>query len=222
MIRSFHMLTGSTSGAQSGGAQSSEPLWLVTLTDLVGLMLAFFVMMFSMGTVEEGRWQRVAGAMSNGPVEATAGGQSPPRADVNAAPQPIVAGRNLDYLAALLEQRLAAAAMKDSAKIEREEGRIAIRIDPTAQAEVEKTISDLAAILRPLPNSIAVESEAASGAADPAVLSEHWLAALARSVEAARLLAAAGYGRSAEVLVRVGADGRDSAIRIVVRESVEN
>jgi len=53
--------------APEGPARATRPgasTWLITFTDLAALMLALFVMLFSMSTMDEAKWRRVAAALS--------------------------------------------------------------------------------------------------------------------------------------------------------------
>jgi len=45
-------------------SQRSSQAWLVTFTDLVALMLTFFVMLFAMSKVEQRKWQNLTDALA--------------------------------------------------------------------------------------------------------------------------------------------------------------
>ena len=53
----------STVGNMDG--QNSRPLWLLTFIDLISLLLAFFIMMFSMSTIKVGAWDVFKGSLDN-------------------------------------------------------------------------------------------------------------------------------------------------------------
>ena len=46
------------------GGQRSSQAWLVTFTDLVALMLTFFVMLFAMSKIEHRQWQNLTDALA--------------------------------------------------------------------------------------------------------------------------------------------------------------
>lgn len=46
-------------------AQNSRPLWLLTFIDLISLLLAFFIMMFSMSTIKTSAWDVFKGSLDN-------------------------------------------------------------------------------------------------------------------------------------------------------------
>ena len=45
--------------------QNSKPLWLLTFIDLISLLLAFFIMMFSMSTIKMSTWDVFKGSLDN-------------------------------------------------------------------------------------------------------------------------------------------------------------
>lgn len=45
--------------------QNSRPLWLLTFIDLISLLLAFFIMMFSMSTIKISAWDIFKGSLDN-------------------------------------------------------------------------------------------------------------------------------------------------------------
>ncbi len=47
------------------GSQNSRPLWLLTFIDLISLLLAFFIMMFSMSTIKVSAWDVFKGSLDN-------------------------------------------------------------------------------------------------------------------------------------------------------------
>ena len=90
--------------------QDKAPLigkgWLYTFTDLVSLMLAFFVLLFSMSTVVLEEWEAVTDALSKSlkpPVEAI---ESREGADKSVSGGESVKSINLDYLSAIIESKM--------------------------------------------------------------------------------------------------------------------
>ena len=45
--------------------QNSRPVWLLTFIDLISLLLAFFIMMFSMSTIKVSAWDVFKGSLDN-------------------------------------------------------------------------------------------------------------------------------------------------------------
>lgn len=46
-------------------AGKNAPLWLITFTDVMALMLTFFVLLYSMSAVEEDKWEDISSALSS-------------------------------------------------------------------------------------------------------------------------------------------------------------
>ena len=73
-----------TSDAQ--GAEARKTIWLVSFTDLMSLLLAFFVLMFSMSEPQVQRWARMAQGLSARSTAAAPSDVAPvPSAAFNAA-----------------------------------------------------------------------------------------------------------------------------------------
>ena len=199
-----------------GGAMNSAPalgqrMWLITFTDLVSLMLAFFVMMFAMsgGTVE--LWDAAGQSLSR-TLDPSRSPPPPPPPPAAARNVPMVArapALDLDYLAALfrrvrqnspelLQARLAR--VPDGLILVLGPGDVftedifdgeGIRLSPAAA----KTLSAVGVILGNFSNRIGVRVRA-----DPAVMPGAgypfaWEIALVRAAAVANALRAAGYDR---------------------------
>src|SRR3972149_6453958 len=85
-----------------------DPVWLITFADLVGLMLAFFVMMFAMSGMDGAKGRGGANGLSRSLDPVVAIEDEGPRADRNLDEVAVEPGSDLDYLAALLARELAA------------------------------------------------------------------------------------------------------------------
>ena len=44
---------------------AGSPAWMSTFSDLMNLLLCFFVMLFSMSSIDANKWDEMAAAMSN-------------------------------------------------------------------------------------------------------------------------------------------------------------
>lgn len=55
---------GGFSSGQEMKEESAVPLWLITFTDVMALMLTFFVLLYSMAVPEESKWTEVTAAMN--------------------------------------------------------------------------------------------------------------------------------------------------------------
>lgn len=182
-------------------------VWLITFADLVALLLAFFVMLFAMSKVDFRKWQNLTDALARGLNAVRQESAVAPlhSLDVNVAE--LTAGQDLDYLAGILRQQLAAGPSFAQAEITRYADRLVISVPAAAFADGAKTgpgrgggaLFHIAGVLRQLRNRIEVVAYAdAEETADGELT--HWELALSRGRAAAAKLRAAGYER--DVIVR--------------------
>jgi len=176
--------------------------WIVTFTDLVSLMLTFFVMLFAMSNVKVDRWEAMTDALSrtlspnNGAVPATA------TAKFNVATVVRKAAINLDYLAGVLQETVVADQLLSQSRIVRLEDRLIIALPgdllfQPGKAELSARARDalfsLGGVLRNLGNEIGV-----NGHTDPvppvdSIYPSNWELSLARALSVAEALRHAGY-----------------------------
>ena len=48
-----------------GGIRNAVPLWLITFTDIMALMLTFFVLLYAMSVPQEEKWEEISTALSS-------------------------------------------------------------------------------------------------------------------------------------------------------------
>lgn len=110
-------------------AASRRTLWLVSLTDLVSLLLAFFVLMVAMGRPDEARWREIAHGISARSTAPTPSDTAPDvRAPFNAATLETQAAINLDYLGALLASQVREQPDLKGIAVWREDDRVVIAL----------------------------------------------------------------------------------------------
>lgn len=218
---------------RTGEDPGNRVIWLISFTDLMSLMLAFFVLLYSMNEPEIERWQGLARALSAGPSTATAPSDEPaqPRAAFNIALGEHQRAMNLDYLGALLRSQTAANAELAEVRVVREDDRVVIIIPgdglfaPDGRAfspHGQRAVHLLAAVIARIGNRIEVVGHAeGERRGDPAV----WERSLTRAVAVSAALREMGYKR--ELVARaVFATGEDVAgngrprVDIVVRDEI--
>lgn len=89
------------------GATASGPVWLVTFVDLISLLLAFFVMMFSMSSLSYPDWRAFTAAMSKAEVKTSADTTQVAPTAVSAEADRPGHGVNVRYLRRILESGMA-------------------------------------------------------------------------------------------------------------------
>lgn len=178
--------------------------WLITFTDLAALMLALFVMLFSMSTMDEAKWRRVAAALSPDGHRLSEGAAPAASAARNIAAAETAPGRDLDYLAALLARQMAAEPRLAEAILHRGGDRIVISLpegllfapdSATPHARSAAPLFTLAGLLRNLPNRIEVEGHTDPDPPNAARYASNWDLSLRRALAVRSALERAGYSR---------------------------
>lgn len=191
--------------------ESGTAAWMVTFADLVVLMLTFFVLLFSMTTMKTETWQAVSRAFSRTlqtdvtqPVNEESMAHNISRADVPLA-------TNLTYLAAVLEETLAADPLLARARIAHDGDRLRLALPAevlfggagAAFSEAgEASLASLAGKLANLHNAVAVAGHAAPGEGRNGAggFTSEWELSMARAAAVANALTQAGYRSPVTVL----------------------
>ncbi len=184
--------------------RSANQAWMVTFTDLVALMLAFFVLLFAMSQVEQRKWQGLVDSLYSDFNALKSVETMEPALEYHPADEAVVPGADLDYLAPVLRQQIAAQASLTRAKIHRLPDRLVVSLP--AELLYRANLASLApgarevgfalgGVLRNLDNRIEVEAlvrgpdRARGRRAD-------WQLALARAALFTGMLTRAGYRRA--------------------------
>jgi chemotaxis protein MotB len=196
----------------SGTVRPQRTLWLITFVDLVMLLLAFFVLLFSMSTFDRDRFTAVARSY----VEAFQGlgAREVPVGPIRVPAAVRLPGDNLAYLEAVLRNQFA-----------RDPRLGAIQFRMTAQylildVPAQMVAADLASFddetlrrffalggaLSNVPNRIAIVASVA-----PSEGTEGWSLAAAHARHAQSALRAAGYGRATVAYAQGAPAGQSEA-----------
>ncbi len=178
--------------------------WMVTFTDLVALLLTFFVMLFAMSNVKLDNWEEMTDALSRSFNPARDQPVSTPTAQHNIATILRSRAINLDYLAVVLEEALETDPLMSQGKVFLLEDRMVVVLpgklffeagEVVMKAEAGKSLLNLGGILRNVNNTITVNGH---GAKPPSAGEEYksgWDFSLARAVSVANALKQAGYSK---------------------------
>jgi chemotaxis protein MotB len=194
-----------------------NPLWLVGFTDLTTLLLAYFILLYSMSQPREAPWQaaseslrmRFSGEESMTPVMGNPGNQDAKKTWQSADSAP---GLDLHYLYSLLQGQIAKRpALKDVVLIQ-EARTITISLpaaitfrpaDDYLSAQGETIVQQLAPILMRLPNTVMIVGHAdANMVNSDGRFGSNWHLSLARANAVADALKMAGYRQNLEVIGR--------------------
>ena len=179
-----------------------ELSWMIIFTDLVSLMLTFFVLLFSMSAVEVEAWGKAVTALSQSfkPSERTA--QSEMASSFNISTLSMRRAINLDYLTSVLNKAMASDELLKNSQLMRLEDRLVIGLpgDRLFQAgnavlskDANKALSNLGGVLRNIGNQIGT-----NGHTDPTPLTgsqytSNWELSMGRATAVANALKRFGY-----------------------------
>ncbi|MEO0392634.1 MAG: flagellar motor protein MotB [Pseudomonadota bacterium] len=188
------------SSAQQGGS----PAWMVTFTDLVCLMLTFFVMLFAMSVPDEDTWKQIISALtqSDQPVIDVPDQPTRPDAERNITVIDIPEAASLDYLSNLLQEKLDEAENAPNVLINRTAEGLIISLPGDASFEASSAeltdagraaVQPIAQLLGGIENQVRL-----FGHADPTPLRNgtypsNWELSLARAITVGRFLRSSGY-----------------------------
>lgn len=180
----------------------AAPIWLVSFADLVGLLLAFFVLIFSMSSIEPARLQEMGGGIDLGrdPIPGATGATA--ASDSNAPQAEVEIGQDLGYLGALLREQLQREPLLARTLVHRDGERIVLSLPAellfapngaTPTPEGERALFALVSVLRNLPNRVEIEGHADPNQPDPASFASNWELSLSRAFAVATELEQSGY-----------------------------
>jgi chemotaxis protein MotB len=196
-------------------ARAVSGAWMVTFTDLVALMLTFFVLLFSMSVVEQYKWQNLVRSLAGQLDSIQAHDKVKPAVAFQIAqdlPQP---GTDLNYLAPVIEQQLAAEPALARGAVRLQAGQVVLSLpagtffDTGSRAlapRANAAVYALSRLLQTLGNRVEIHGHEPGGATDgPA-----WDLSLARAAALADAVRERGY-RSAIVARGYGSLRQDEA-----------
>ena len=188
--------------------EPSRKLWVITMADLSCVLLAFFVMIFSMSSISREKWQEFASALSQRRTVTDAPVTTQPTAQYNITAVFRKRAINLDYLHAVLHDTLAADPHFKTARLELLEDRLVISLpgdilfapaSADLSAKAETALFALGGVLSNLTNPVAVV-----GHSDPTppvdTFGSTWELTIGRAAAVANALKRTGYRRDVTVL----------------------
>ncbi len=200
-------------------APAQNKAWMITFTDLVSLMLTFFVMLFAMSNVKVDKWDSMIDALSHSLNASRTKAVAASSAEYNIATIVRKQAINLDYLAGVLEKTVAEDEVLAHSRIMRLEDRLVIALPgdllfTPARADLSEkaraAVFILGGVLRNIGNQIGI-----NGHTDPVLVTggaytSNLELSLARAAAVANALRRSGY---AEDIVAYGfADSRFSQL----------
>ncbi len=193
----------------------SRNAWMLTFTDLVSLMLTFFVLLFSMSHLEIEKWRAVSDSLARSLDVAPRGSPAAEPGTYAIAMTSPRRALNLDYLSSILKKSIAGDALGKRVRIRRDAERLLIGLPAdlafaVGEAELSdsarQVIGALASVLRSINNRVATE-----GHADPSPMrgtrfASNWQLSLMRAESVAAALGATDVDR--DIIARGFGDSR--------------
>lgn len=189
--------------------------WMLTFADLLSLIITFFVMLFSMTTIEEQEWEHIVRSLSQRlRLEQTAE-ITPPAAELSIEKEEVKKAVELPYLHGILLQKLAESDVAKTATVELRDDRVMISFagqeafqkgSIAMQPSMEQGLAQVAQFIRHIGNRVEI-----NGNADPTPLQgkaypSNWELSLDRARVVGDYLKAQGYPYPIRVYGR-GASG---------------
>ncbi|MGB0748407.1 MAG: OmpA/MotB family protein [Magnetospiraceae bacterium] len=182
--------------------KSNGKAWLVTFTDLVSLLLTFFVMLFAMSTVQLDRWQPIVEGLTRSETPTEQQVVTPPRTEYNISTNFRRRAMALEYLEAVLAQKQREDPVLGQSTMELAEDRLIISLPGDLLFEpgsallseaADEALFTLGTVLRNLENPVAVAGHTARGTPGGDRYASNWELSLGRAVSVANALRANGF-----------------------------
>lgn len=205
--------------------------WLVSYSDFITLLFAFFVVMYSVSQVNEQKYQQLSETLSE---TFAAEGRTEQKESQNA--RPVSRAADLKKLAAELSEVLAELIKDNKVTVEGNEQWVEIDVnanlifssgsaDPSREAE--QVFTDVAEVLSDYDNRISVAGHTDNVPINNVEFQDNWALSAARSVSVVNLLArhgvaqnrlsAVGYGEHQPVADNTSEEGKARNRRVVLR-----
>lgn len=177
--------------------------WMLTFADLLSLILAFFVLLFSMTSVKKPEFQLITQSLSQrlNPVpEVESAG---PNAEIAIEKEEVQVGRDIGYLNQIVSEKIEnTPELKNRLLVQNLEDRLVLSItgeqsfisgSTTMTPQLEKLLLLLSDILRTLNNRIEIHGNADNSPTSGKTFPSNWELSLTRALAVADMLRENGY-----------------------------
>ena len=214
------------------------PQWMLTIADLFSLILTFFVLLYSMSSLQQARWEIISDSLqeASSNVNEPSTSYTPTRKMLTVEQITVGHARNLDYLWSVMDGRFKELASLEGVSIIRERDSITISLasrdlfSGSGTATTPKSAAALESItqfLNTIDNAVIVEGYSRLPAMAGTGYPSNWELSLARAGIVAEKLRNAGYRNGIEVYgkgeaMKKNRNQTSDHIDIVVRENLAN
>ena len=186
--------------AESNSVQNSR--WLITFTDLIALLLAFFVMLFSMSAVEPEPWEDMTNSLTARLNPDFGWDSLAALTDLDATSTPADNAADLDYLQAVITDKIRNVPLLSQALLTKRSDRLIISLqadslfEPGAASLDEEARAALFALgdtLRHISNRVDVNGHTDPNPIRRGKYASNWELSVHRALAVATALASAGF-----------------------------
>lgn len=189
------------------GRRNNPNAWMVTFTDLVALMLTFFVMIFAMSTVKTEKWQSLTDSLRQNLSSVLEQRPAAPTVSLDMPAREVTPGADLDYVEKLVRGQLDTVLPAEAVRIRHAADRLFVSLpsdllfasgDDDLRQDAADAVFALGGVLENLPNRVGV-----AGHADPRKPARgapsNWELSLRRARSVAAGLEDSGYAGAMNV-----------------------
>ena len=178
--------------------------WMLSFGDLVSLMLVFFVMLFAMSTLEQEEFDAIVSALAQQFNPAAEVSRAKPAIDHDIPKISVPKGKNLDYVRALVAEKMEENAILSKITIHQLHDRLVISLptDTLFVAGTSEIYDDakeavflLGDLLRYLGNRLDVNGHTDPDPISTAAFPSNWELSLSRAIAVGNELRRSGYNR---------------------------
>mgnify|MGYP001010063552 CR=1 FL=1 len=182
--------------------RSRSDAWILIFSDLVSLMLTFFVLLFAMSNIKVDKWESITDSLSQSLSKTSSNKVVAATAQFNIASIFRKRAINLDYLSALLGDVIPRDPLLAKGKLISLEDRLIITLpgdilfaggESKLNEKVREALFSLGGVLRNIGNEIGVNSHTAPGKVQGTDYKTNWELSLARAIAVANELRRSGY-----------------------------
>lgn len=182
--------------------KKSSGAWMVTFTDLVSLMLTFFVMLFSMATVQIDKWDAITDSLSTTLNPKKTESVATATADYNISTVFRKRAINLEYLQAVLQEKMDDDKILARSMIQLLDDRLLISLpgdllftkgSKNLSTRADNTMLKIGDVLRHVSNQIVITGHTDPEPAGGADYASNWELSLFRAIAVGNALRKSGF-----------------------------
>lgn len=193
---------------ERASADERPSAWLLTFADVTALLLAFFVMLFAMSTLEKDKWQSAISRFAT--LDREDGTRPPPpNATENIVTADVAPALSTDYLSQVLSEKFKGDPILKQVVIHRLDRQVILSLPTDAlfrrgetglTEAARRSVYELVGAIANLGNQIDVYGHTDEAPEGQQVYASNWTLSLARAIAVANEFKRVGFGRNVTIL----------------------